>query len=136
MNEGLMISSTTAQGRVPVIVFVMDGALSVDTASKFVERARAVIDEGTQNLLLDFSKLDYISSAGLRSLHQVFELLAARNKESRAEVMKDLSEGTYKADHLKIFNPSKQVLSVLQMGGFDMYIEISTNFQKAVDAFS
>ncbi len=136
MNEGLIINTTSVQGRVPVTVFVMEGALSVETAPQFLARAGTVIDEGTRNLLLDFSKLDYISSAGLRSLHQVFELLATKNNESRAEVMKKLSDGTYKADHLKIFNPSKQVLSVLQMGGFDMYIEVITNFQKAVDAFS
>jgi anti-anti-sigma regulatory factor len=135
MNEGLIINTTHAQGRVPVTVFVMEGALSVDTTSQFLERAQGMMDDGTLNLLLDFGKLDYISSAGLRSLHQVYELLVTKNKESRAEVMKDLSEGTYKADHLKILNPSKQVFNVLKMGGFDMYIEILTDFQNAVDAF-
>ena len=73
MNEGLIINITHAQGRVPVTVFVMEGALSVDTTTQFLERAQGVMDDGTLNLLLDFSKLDYISSAGLRSLHQVYE---------------------------------------------------------------
>jgi anti-anti-sigma regulatory factor len=135
MNEGLKIKTTNAQGRVPVTIFVMEGALSVDTTSQFLESTRQAIDDGTLNLLLDLGKIDFISSAGLRSLHQVFELLGNKNKETREGVMKDLSEGTYKTGHLKILNPSKQVSNVLKMGGFDMYIEIFTNYQKAVDAF-
>jgi hypothetical protein len=43
--------------------------------------------------------------------------------------------GTYKSSHLKLFRPPPTVLKVLQTSGFDMFLDIHSDLQKAVDSF-
>ena len=51
----------------PAIV-AAGGRLDASGAPDFESRCKALIQEGANRLLLDFAKVDYISSAGLRSL--------------------------------------------------------------------
>ena len=44
----------------------VEGRLDSETAPEFESRIRGVLDRKTRNILLDFEKLNYISSAGLR----------------------------------------------------------------------
>ncbi len=64
------------------LVFALSGRLDAKTSEGFEQQLLAAIAAGNQNVLLDFSKLDYISSAGLRVL-----LLAARKlQESSGKI--------------------------------------------------
>ena len=135
MTDSLTIQTTTAQGRVPVTVLHLKGTLSADSTEVFETSAQQAIDAGTLNMLLDFSELKFISSAGLRVLHQVYLLLRNKVQESDSVVLKGVADGSYKAEHLKILNPNKDVLKVLQMTGYDMYMAVFTDFNKAVSAF-
>ena len=51
-------------------VFVLEpkGRLDSANARSFEERVLGALDQGEKTLLIDFDKLDYISSAGLRVL--------------------------------------------------------------------
>ncbi len=51
-------------------VFVLEptGRLDSANARSFEERVLSALDQGEKTLLIDFDKLDYISSAGLRVL--------------------------------------------------------------------
>jgi hypothetical protein len=50
-------------------------------------------------------------------------------------VREGLRKGTYHSAHLKLANPSKDVMSVLKMSGFDMFLEIHSDLEKAVASF-
>ena len=66
-----------------VLVFALSGRLDAKTSEAFEQQLLAAIAAGDRNVLLDFSSLDYISSAGLRVL-----LLAARKlQESNGKIV-------------------------------------------------
>ena len=52
-------------------VVTLTGRLDTETAPAFEETCGRWIDEGSARLLLDFSTLFYVSSAGLRALFSV-----------------------------------------------------------------
>jgi len=56
-----------------LLILNLNGRLDAHTSKTFEDRLMPLIDEGNKKILVDFSQLDYISSAGLRVL-----LLAAR----------------------------------------------------------
>ena len=67
-------------------VFVLEpiGRLDSANARSFEERVLAALEKGENALLIDFDKLDYISSAGLRVLLMGAETAPAVGRDDRA----------------------------------------------------
>ncbi len=63
----------TKSGRALVLEF--NGRLDATTSAGALEKLTASIEVGEQQLVLDFSQLDYISSAGLKTLLVVLNKL-------------------------------------------------------------
>ena len=130
------ITVTQEQGRVPVTVLHVQGDISASTADQFLEEAQQAYDDGARDMLIDLSKVSLLSSAGLRALHQVFNMLRSESPEESDEaVRKGLTDGTFKSPHLKLLSPKQNVREVLRMAGFDMFLEIYDNLKKAVASF-
>jgi len=78
-----------------------------------------------------------MSSAGLRTLHGLFELLRGDSPAESSEAMrKGLADGTFKSPHLKLLNPSPRVREVLKISGYDMFLEVHTSLERAVASFN
>ena len=73
--------STSSSGE--VTVGKIEGSLDTQTSSEAHGELDRLMDEGSRKLLLDFSSLDYISSAGLRVLLAVAKRLAPDEGEMR-----------------------------------------------------
>jgi anti-anti-sigma factor len=130
------IHTSTAQGRVPVTIFHLQGQIDANTYEQFQSDAELAFKAGARYLLLDLSDVSYISSAGLRALHNIYKLFRANAADESSEaVSKGISDGTYKAHQLKLLNPTVEVSRILKMAGFDMYLEIFHNQKDAVEAF-
>lgn len=122
------------QGRVPVTVLHVKGNIDSNSYNLFQSYAEKLIEEGTQNLLIDLSAVPYMSSAGLRALNQIYNKLRTGTEDAGA-VSKGVTAGTYKSPHLKLLSPGARVLETLKMSGFDMFLDIEPNLQDAVAAF-
>ena len=83
--------------------FALDGWLDTSTAPQLADEL-AKIDSGCTDLVLDFTGLEYISSAGLR------QVVAAHKKMRGA---------------LTVINVSAEVMQVFKMAGFDKRLNIS-----------
>jgi anti-anti-sigma factor len=130
------ITVTQEQGRVPVTVLHVQGDVNANTADQFLEEAQQAYDDGARDMLIDLSKVSLLSSAGLRALHTIFNMLRSDSPEESDEaVRKGLTDGTFKSPHLKLLSPDKNVTQVLSMAGFDMFLEIYDNRKKAVASF-
>ncbi|MFC2037437.1 STAS domain-containing protein [Chloroflexota bacterium] len=124
------------EGRVPVTVFHIKGEISAETSERLQQQAQDAFEDGTRDLLLDLSKVTFLSSAGLRAIHYIFMLLRTDSSEEGTEsVRKGISEGTYRSPHLKLLNPNRNVLQVLKMAGFDMFLEIHSKMKAAINSF-
>ena len=128
----------TENGRVPVTVMHVDGNIDAQTYEKFQAKAQELIAQGAQYLLIDLSHSPFVSSAGLRALHQLFNQLRAKDAEnalSEEDVRRGISAGTYKSPHIKLFNLSKETRTAFELSGFDMFIETFDNKEDAIASF-
>jgi len=128
----------TENGRVPVTVMHVDGNIDSSTYGAFQEQADLAIKGGTRHILVDLAHTKFVSSAGLRTLNNIFNQLRAIDPESKltdAEVQKGISAGTYKSPQLKILNLSSDVRTAFELAGFDMFIETFTDMQTAIASF-
>jgi hypothetical protein len=122
------------QGRVPVTVFRLTGDLTSDEPLQ--SQAQEAFKAGTRNLILDLTQVPYISSRGLRLLHNLYMLLRTdAPAESDAATRAGVLSGTFKSPHLKLLNPSKDALKVLSLAGYDMFLEIYHNLEEAIASF-
>ena len=97
----LTIEKTVEENR---ITFALDGKLDTMTSPDLDAQIREVLDD-VQELILDFSELRYISSAGLRVL------LATQQ---------DLPDG----GALKIINVDPVIMDILEVTGFSEILTI------------
>ncbi len=130
------ITISNQLARVPVTVFHIKGDIDTNTAGQLQEQADQAIQGGTHYLLLDLSEVPYVSSYGIRTISHIFSVLRDQTSgDDDASLSKGLRDGHYKSAHLKITNPTKPVLNVLNATGMDMFLEIHNNLQEAITSF-
>jgi anti-anti-sigma factor len=130
------ISVSKEQGRVSITVLRVKGDINATTSDQLVAQAQKAFDAGARHLLVDMTEVPYMSSAGVRALNTIFNLLRGDGAgESDPEVRKGLSDGTFRSPHLKLLNPTRHVREVLSMTGLDMFLEIHSNLKEAVASF-
>jgi len=130
------ITITHQQGHVPVTVFHVTGEIDVNTYEQLERRARQEYRAGMRNLLLDLSGVTFLSSAGMRAIHELFLLLRSdTDEESDEAISRGLRDGTFESKHLMLLNPQPLVMRSLTYAGFDMYLHIHRDLQKAVESF-
>ena len=132
------IKVSTESGRVPVTVLHVDGNIDSSTYEQFQSTAKQLIEEGARYVLVDLSHAPFVSSAGLRALHTLFNELRSRNPEanlSDEQLKKGISAGTYKSPHLKLLNLSPETKTAFETSGFDMYIDTFTDRNAAIASF-
>ena len=80
------------------LTFTLEGRLDTTTAPQFEAELKSAI-EGVENLVIDISKLDYISSAGLRVL-----LSAQKTMNNQGSLV--------------VKNPTEEVSEIFEVTGF------------------
>ena len=128
------ITVSQEQGKAPVTVLKLTGDLNAATFEQFQAEAKKAIDAGAHNLLIDLGGVDYMSSAGMRALNQIFDWLSGSPAENAA-IKKAVATGKVKSPHLKLLSPTPHVVEALKMAGFDMFLEIHHDLKRAVASF-
>lgn len=130
------IETSTENGRVPVTVMHVHGNIDSATYQAFQAQAEELISNGAQYILIDMTHAPFISSAGLRAIHNIFNQLRAIHKDADDEALrKSMSTGAYKSPYLKVVNLSEEAKEVFELGGFDTYIEVHDDISKAVASY-
>jgi anti-anti-sigma factor len=130
------ISISTLQGRVPITVLRPQGNLDASTSDEFSSAAAKVVADGAKDILIDLSEVPFVSSAGIRALHTLYNSLhPAGTGQDKEDVYKGISAGTYAAPHLKLLYPNKKVSEALKLAGLDMYLKMYDSELEAVAAF-
>ncbi|MCC6500155.1 MAG: STAS domain-containing protein [Anaerolineales bacterium] len=128
----------TENGRVPVTVIHVDGNIDSGTFEKFLAQANELIKNGARHILVDLTHVKFVSSAGLRAFHDIFNQLRALDTEvkmTEEEVKSGINAGTYKSPHLKLLNLSPEARVGFETAGFDMFIETHADMKTAVASF-
>jgi anti-anti-sigma regulatory factor len=128
------------QSRVPVTVFQLTGQLDGSNYTQLVDEAKKNYLEGVQDLLLDLSKITFMSSAGMAAIHKtalIFRGMPVAEEESgwasyRA-IDRDRTNG--KQNHVKLLSPQPEVEKILDISGFKSLFEVYTKLETALASF-
>lgn len=129
MTNKLTITKT--DGEVPVLHIA--GHLDAETENLLVAEATAIFNSGKKNLILDLSKVDIISSAGLRAIHVIYKMFTQHPDMEKWQ--SEHAGETFKSPFLKLAQPSSQVHYVLSMAGFLQNIYIYPTLDEALESF-
>jgi anti-anti-sigma regulatory factor len=136
----MQISFSKQEGRVPVTIMQLDGNVDASNYTDVIAKAQEFYAEGVRDLLIDLSKVPYMSSAGLMSLHAVVLIFAGKSMQSKEthrpsfrsiDPQRD-SEGL---QHVKLLSPQIAVEQVLDVVGLKQFFNIHNNLEKAVQSF-
>lgn len=132
----LEINITTKTARVPVTVIQIAGEIDSSNYKVFQARAEEAVAAGASHLLIDMAHMAYISSAGLRVIHTLFNKLRDLHKDANDdELRKKMSAGAYKSPYIKVANLTARVREAFELSGFDVYIEVHGDAESAVQSF-
>lgn len=96
------------------LIVAVSGRLDTVTCSDFEKSCLELVEEGSKALIIDFSGLEYISSAGLRSI-----LVVGKKLKSSGRV-------------LSLCGLSGLVQEVFSMSGFDNFFPVYATVEDAV----
>ena len=132
MSE-LKIDVTKSEGEKPVAILHLRGHLHGETEGQLLDRVRQLHEEGARYLLLDLSGLDILTSAGLRAIHNIFNLFTPKQD---VEVIRQHREELYKSPYFKMVCPNPNIYYVLNIAGFLQNILIYNDMEEAVGSFA
>ena len=132
MSE-LNITASKVEGEVPVTILHLNGHLHGNTEPELLDRVRQAQEDGSKYLLLDLSGVKVLTSAGLRAIHNIFNLLTPKGD---VEVIRQHGEEPYKSPYFKLVCPNPDVYYVLNIAGFLQNLLIYTNMEEAVNSFN
>lgn len=108
--------TVSSEGNVNQVI--MKGNFDIAASQQFDEKVSALIGEGAQNIILDFSEVPFVASTGLRMI-----LKAAQGMKAKDGL-------------LRLCCVNATVMEVFQMTGFDTILSIFDTFDAARDGMS
>jgi anti-anti-sigma factor len=125
MNADLKIISEQIQrqDKDPVTVFHLRGWLDAQSEEYLLTHAREVHEAGARYLILDMAEIDFLTSAGMRTLQKVYILFTPPNQN-------------VKKAHMKLCNASPQVYHILGVTGFLQTMPMYESLQSALDSYA
>ncbi len=111
MKDDLNIELETIENK---IMIRLDGRLDALSSHALEKKIQILIEEKHIRIMLDFSGIDYLSSAGMRLLLSV------------SKKLKNIK------GYLVIFSLTDEVMDVIKMAGFDKILNICKSEQQAV----
>jgi anti-anti-sigma factor len=130
------IKVTTENARHPISIMHVSGKIDSATHQAFQSRAEELIDNGARYIVVELADTEFVSSAGLRALHNIFNKLRSLHQDvNDDELRKKMSTGDYKSPFVKVANSSAQIREVFELSGFDTYIESYDDLGKAIASF-
>jgi anti-anti-sigma regulatory factor len=128
-----------AKGRVPVTVIKTQGNVDGSNYEQLIDMAKAEIDAGAHDVLLDLAETAYMSTAGMLALQSIARMLrgeAATNPEAGWSAIHALEhEREQPQTHLKLLNPQPRVAKSLDLIGFTPHFPVFTDRDEAIASF-
>ena len=137
----MTITTSQAQGSVPVTILRIEGDLDASNYLDAIEAARVAYAAGARHLLLDMGDVPFMSSSGLMALHSVALLMRGEEPPDPEygwsaihSMGHDVDESGVQ-DRVKLVNVQPRVARALEMARFDQYFECCDNLEEAIASF-
>jgi anti-anti-sigma regulatory factor len=141
----MKMNITKTERPIPIVILHLDGVLDGANFKKLIEKTESLFAGGARDLILDLTRLTFISSAGLGALHQVALLFQGKTRPNPDETWASYRWSTFRnikrdhdlqpQKHVKLLSPTREVQEVLDMIGFSSLFEIYTYMPQAMESF-
>lgn len=132
----LEITSNTESARVPVTIINLKGEVDSSNHQLFQAEGEALINQGSLYLLINLKEVTYMSSAGLRVIHVLFNKLREIHKDVNDDELRvKMKAGGYKSPYIKVVNLSASLKELFELSGFETYVESFENIASAINSF-
>lgn len=136
----MQITISQKQGREPVTVIHLDGKLDSTSFQMLIDEAKKLYTAGARHLIMDMTKLSYISSAGIVSLHSIAKLFRGEslpNTDAGWNAIRSMERERAGGmqQQVKLFNVPVEVRSVLEVVGFSAFFEMYADLDQAIASF-
>ncbi len=136
----MTIKLEQVQGENQVMILSIEGDLDASNYQKVINTAKQALSEGTQYLLIDMSKIPFMSSSGLIALHSVALLMRGDDPpdpeygwEAFHTLDRDRESGLQK--NVKLLNPQPKIDRSLEITGLKDFFEFHTDLDAAIASF-
>jgi anti-anti-sigma regulatory factor len=128
------------ESRVPVTVMQLTGDLDASNYTEVITKSQEIYTNGTRDLLIDLSKVPYVSSAGLMSLHAIVLIFTGQSMQSKQTGRPSFRSINPERDsavrqHVKLLSPQAAVEQVLEVVGLKYFFDIHTDLETALQSF-
>jgi len=127
-------------GEKVVTILSIDGMLDGTNFTELIDKAKQLFGAGTENLVLDMEKCEFMSSAGIWAIYSIS--LIARGEEppnpehgwaAFRSMGKDINEGL--DINFKMSNLKAKVKQSLEITGMLEYLDVFDNLESALASF-
>lgn len=123
-----------------VTIMYILGDVDSSSYTDVINKAQEIYDEGARNLLIDLSKVPYVSSAGLMAFHTLARIFAGqpvKAKDGGRPSFRaiNLQEDGSARERVKLLSPQTAVEQVLDMVGLTAFFQVFDDFDTAVRSF-
>jgi hypothetical protein len=136
----MIITTTQKQARVPVTILELAGKLDGSNYKQLLDEAKKIYLNGARDLLIDLSKLIFLSSAGLAAIHKTALIFCGQTMAEEESgwasyhaIDRDRDGGVQK--HVKLLSPQLSVAGILDIANFSSLFEIHTDLDTALASF-
>ena len=140
-RPGMVVSAVQVRGRVPVTILHPDAALNAGNYLDLVAKAREIFQVGARDVVLDMRDVPAISSSGLAALYSAAVVLRGEEPPDPEAgwatfhaMARELESGSQQP-HFKLLGPQPKVKQALQQVGFENFLEIYEDLERAVASF-
>lgn len=131
----MKIKKTEKMSHVPITIFHIDGRINLDTADDLRNEARSAHENGVKNLILDMKDVKSLTSEGLRAIHFIYKLFLEKTEAEDKKGATGSTGSVIKSTHLKILNPTDNIRRVINIAGFDLFIDVFDDLDQAITSF-
>ena len=136
----MIITISKTEGLTHVVILHLEGKLDGANYENLIDEAQNLYDAGTRDLILDLSKLSFISSAGLAAIHQVALMFRGERNPGwdggwDAYHAVDRARSGGPQEHVKLLSPAEPVREVFDLTGFNSLFDIFPGLDQAVASF-
>lgn len=127
MSSELELSVTKEQGSVEVSVLHVKGEIDTTNYEEFQSKALELHTGDARHLLIEFSGATFMSSAGLRAIHAIYQVYHDPGDNPKPE--------DFKSENFKLADVPENILKVIKAIGIDSQIEIYPSVAEGVASF-
>lgn len=99
------------------VVYALKGRLDTQSSPEFQDALEEGFKNDENQLIFDFKELEYMSSAGLRTILYAKKCIDSETEEEGEEAVK--------TGYLKLINVSDEIMEVFTMTGFEEFLSIN-----------